>query len=87
VSLGDKSLNKKVADAIEEYVSRLGDILSQGVELGELRGGLDLRAASILLFGITQGLVNIWTLSNYGFDPLTMYERLWPVFREGVIKR
>lgn len=87
VSLGDKSLNKRVADAIDEYVSRLGDILAQGVELGELRGDLDSKAASILLFGIIQGLVNIWTLRNYGFDPLAVYERLWPVFREGVIKR
>ena len=85
VSLGDKKLNRKIADTINEYVGRLRAILSDGVERGEIRGDIDPEAAAILLFGMVQGLVSVWALKNYGFDPITTYERLWPIFREGVL--
>jgi AcrR family transcriptional regulator len=87
ISLGDKKLNIRVSQAIERYTGCLKDLLAEGVKSGEIRGDIDLEAAATALFGIIQGLVNIWALNNYGFDPKERYAALWIVFREAVIKR
>jgi AcrR family transcriptional regulator len=85
-SLGDKTLNKKVADTINKYIGRLRDVLSEGVKAGDVREDIDLEAAATLLFGMIQGLVNIWALRNYDFNPEQKYVPLWNIFREAVIK-
>jgi len=87
ISLGDKKLNKKVSDTIDNYIDRLHRILSDGVVSGMVREDIDLKASATLLFGMIQGLVNMWALSNYNFNIQQKYESLWSVFREAVIKR
>jgi AcrR family transcriptional regulator len=87
ISLGDKKLNRKISHAIERYTGCLKELLSEGIKCGEVRADIDLEAAATALFGIIQGLVNIWALTNYDFDPQEKYEALWNIFREAVIKR
>ncbi len=87
ISLGDKKLNGKVSHAIDRYTGCLKNLLAEGVKSGEVREDIDLEAAATVLFGIIQGLVNIWALKNYGFDPQEKYAPLWHIFREAVIKR
>jgi len=87
ISLGDKKLNKKVSDDIVSYIERLKGLLADGVKSGLVREDIDLEAAATLLFGMIQGLVNIWALSNYKFNLLVRYSSLWNVFKESVIKR
>jgi len=87
ISLGDKKLNTKITGTINKYISRLKDLLAEGVKTGEVRGDIDLEAAATVLFGIIQGLVNIWALNNHSFDPQEKYAPLWSIFREAVIKR
>jgi len=87
ISLGDKTLNKKISEIINKYIGCLADLLSRGVKSGEVREDINLEAAATLLFGMIQGLVNLWALSNYRFRPKENYEPLWHIFREAVIKR
>ena len=87
ISLGDKRLNTKITGTLNKYISRLKDLLAEGVRAGEVREDIDLEAAATVLFGIIQGLVNIWALSNYSFNPQDRYVPLWNTFREAVIKR
>ena len=87
ISLGDKKLNTKITGTLNKYISRLKDLLAEGVKAGEVREDIDLEAAATVLFGIIQGLVNIWALSNYSFNPQDRYVSLWNTFREAVIKR
>ncbi len=87
ISLGDKSLNKKISEFINKYVDYLAELLARGVKSGEVREDIDLEAAATVLFGTIQGLVNIWALSNYSFDPHEKYAALWSIFHEAVIKR
>jgi hypothetical protein len=35
-----------------------------------------------MLFGMTQGLANIWALSGYSFDLSEKYEALWSIYRQ-----
>jgi AcrR family transcriptional regulator len=87
ISLGNKKLNKKITDTLNKYISRLKDLLAEGVKAGEVREDIDPEAAAMVLFGIIQGLVNIWALSNYSFDPQEKYVPLWHIFCEAVVKR
>jgi len=86
VSFGDKKLNQQVYDIIDSYTNRVEDILSEGVTAGVIRPDIDLKAAAFLFFCMTQGLVNSWTLSQYGFNLEKEYSSLWTLFREAVIK-
>jgi AcrR family transcriptional regulator len=85
ISFGDKRLNKKVSESINSYVDHLKGLLADGVASGLVRKNIDLEATATLLFGMIQGLVNIWALSNYTFNLTEKYESLWKIFREAVI--
>ncbi len=86
ISFGDKKLNKKVSGVISNYVISLKHLLSEGIKSGEVKEDTDIEAAALILFGMIQGLVNIWALSNYDFNLEEKYERLWEVFRTSIIK-
>ena len=87
ISFGDKKLNKQVSNATDNYISCLKGLLAEGVKFGEVRDDIDLEAAATVLFGIIQGMVNIWALHSYSFDPQEKYIALWGIFREAVVKR
>lgn len=84
VSFGDKKLNKQVAANIDQYLSRLEDLLSEGAGAGFVRKDVHLGDAALLLFGMIQGLVNVWALNNFSFDLMEKYVSLWNIFRRGV---
>jgi len=85
ISLGDKKLNRQVYNNLQKYVSRLKELLVDGASARQVREDLDLDAASLLLFGMIQGLVNMWALSNYEFDLVDRYSSLWEVYRGTVV--
>jgi len=87
ISLGDKNLNKKASQTIDKYIAGLKELLQEGVKHGSVRGDIDLEAAATLLFGLVQGLVNIWSLSNSSFKLIDQYTRLWQVYREAIVRR
>lgn len=80
ITMGDKNLNKKVGQIIDNYIDALRDLLSQGVTSGEVRDDVDLHRAAQLLFGMIQGLGTIWTLKNRNFNLNERYEELWELF-------
>jgi len=86
VSFGDKKLNRQVFGVVDSYTDRIKDVLSEGVKAGVIRPDIDLKAAALLFFGMTQGLVNSWTLSHYSFNLEEQYTSLWKLFREAVVK-
>jgi AcrR family transcriptional regulator len=86
ISLGDKRLNKKIYSAINKYIERIREILAEGMKNGAIRPDVDPGAAARLFFGMTQGLVNIWALSQYSFELENEYKPLWEVFIKAVAK-
>jgi AcrR family transcriptional regulator len=86
ISLGDKKLNKEVYDSIVTYLDRLRSLLLEGVRGGFVREDIDLEATAMLIFGMLQGLVNFWALSNYSFDLAKKYSSLWAILREAILK-
>lgn len=80
VSLGDKELNAKMVDAINEYKRRIESLLIQGIKSSEIREDLDTETAAVLLFGLMEGLVDFWVLSNRSFDLKERFKPLWHLF-------
>ena len=87
ISFGDKKLNRKAADTIDKYVGHVKGLLEEGVRRGEVKPDVDLDAAAMVIFGMIQGLVNLWALKSYSFDPVRQYEPLWKVFVESLVRR
>ncbi|MFH1382099.1 MAG: TetR/AcrR family transcriptional regulator [Chloroflexota bacterium] len=86
ISLGDRKLNDKMSKILSRYIDSIAGLLVRGVKAGEVREDIDHQAAATLLFGMIQGLLNIWSLSNYSFSPEAKYEPLWHIFRQAVVK-
>ena len=84
ISLGDKKLNKDVYEKLNIYIDRIKHLLSEGVRSGSVKDDIDLGAAALLLFGMIQGLANIWALSGYSFDLSEKYESLWAIYRQAI---
>jgi AcrR family transcriptional regulator len=87
ISLGDRKLNKQASQTINKYISRLKELLNEGVRDGAVRQDIDLEASATLLFTLIQGLVNIWALSDGSFKLIEKYASLWQIYREAVARR
>jgi AcrR family transcriptional regulator len=84
VSLGDKRLNKKIYEVLNNYIKHIKDVLLRGVKSGEIRPDIDAAMAATVFLGIIQGLVTLWALSNYNFTLEEKYFGLWDFFRKSV---
>lgn len=87
ISLGDKSLNKKASLMINTYISKLMELLAAGVKSGSVRQDLDLEASAILLFGMIQTLVSIWSLNRCNFNLIEKYGSLWQIYSQAIAQR
>ena len=85
ISLGDRKLNKQAYQTIEKYISRLQDLLAEGVRSGAVRQDVDLKSSALLLFTLIQGLVNIWSLSDGGFNLINKFTSLWKIYRRAIV--
>ena len=87
ISLGDNRLNKRIYDTIEKYIAKLKTILEKEVRKGRLRRDIDVDATAFLIFSVVQGLSNIWTLSNYSFDPKDKFKAVLITLRKGLLDK
>ena len=87
ISFGDRNLNRQVYESINIYIERLKELIKAGADGGFIRDDIDLDACAMLLFGMIQGMVNVWALGHYKFDLADKFESLWGVFLEAIIKR
>lgn len=87
ISIGDRKLNKQASQAIAKYISRLKELLAEGVRDGAVRKDIDLDASATLLFALIQGLVNIWSLSDSNFRLTEKYAALWQIYRDAIAPR
>jgi len=87
ISLGDKKLNKDVYEKLNFYIDRVKNLLSEAARDGYVRDDIDHGASALLLFGMIQGLVNIWALGGYSFDLAAKYESLWTIYEKAIKPR
>jgi hypothetical protein len=84
ISLGDKQLNKKIYSVLCKYIEKIKNILDKSVKGGAIRADTDLEPASKMLFCMTQGLVNIWALSQHNFSLASQYKFSLSIFLKAI---
>jgi hypothetical protein len=82
-----KKLNREVYEKLNLYIDRLRGLLYEGARRGCIRDDIDHGAAALLLFGMIQGLVNIWALGNYSFDLSDKFDALWDIYKKAIRSR
>ncbi len=81
---GDPVLRKRVAQLLERYASFIREVLTEGVERGEVRKDIDLDTAAQAFFGMIQGVVTFWSLHERPGSLARRHQRLWEIFRQGI---
>jgi AcrR family transcriptional regulator len=81
ISLGDTRLNKQASEALDKYAGLIRDLLSEGIEAGEIRKDVDPEKAATLITAAIQGLVSRWALGKYSFNLEQLYLSLWSMLR------
>jgi AcrR family transcriptional regulator len=84
ISLGDRRLNRKIYDVLNKYIVHIGNIFIRGIQAKEIKTGIDPGMAATTFFGIIQGLVSLWALSNYTFTLEEKSPGLWDFFRQSI---
>ena len=85
ISLGDKELNRQASEALDSYAGHIRDLLSEGIEAGEIRKDVDPEKAATLITAAIQGLVSRWALGNYSFNLEQQYLALWNMLRATIV--
>ncbi|HOI15585.1 MAG TPA: TetR/AcrR family transcriptional regulator C-terminal domain-containing protein, partial [Geobacteraceae bacterium] len=62
------------------------ELIAGGIRDGEIRRDVNPETAALTLFGVIQGMVNMWTLSNRSFNILSRYESIWMMYRSFLVK-
>jgi AcrR family transcriptional regulator len=84
ISLGDKDLSSKAYEIINSYIILIKDTLTEGVKSKAIKPNIDLGAVSMLLFGLVQGLVTMWTLSRFSIDLEQKFDCIWEFLRDSI---
>jgi AcrR family transcriptional regulator len=87
ISLGDRSLNRRALATVDKYIACLEQLLSECQGAGAIRKDVDVKSTATLLFCAVQGIVNIWALSGYSFDPIERYEPMVAIVLKAVEPR
>jgi AcrR family transcriptional regulator len=86
ISLGDKELNERACEALNKYVERLEHILTQALNQGTLKEGIDVGSTARLISAVIQGLVNTWVLKNYTINLKAEFTSMWKVLSAGIVR-
>ena len=80
---GDDELRRLMQTAIDRHLTMIEAQLSAGVQKGEVRTDIDMKAASLQFYGLIQA-VN--TLNHFGDEDLPIGDSssLWHIFNHGV---
>jgi len=84
ISLGDKRLNRKIYDVLNNYISHIKDLIIGGIQSEEIKADIDPGMTATTFFGVIQGLVSLWALSNYTFTLEEKYPGLWYFFSQSI---
>jgi AcrR family transcriptional regulator len=84
ISLGDKRLNRKIYDVLNNYISHIKDIIIRGIQSKEIKADIDPGMTATTFFGVIQALVSLWALSNYTFTLEEKYPGLWYFFSQSI---
>jgi AcrR family transcriptional regulator len=82
--LADKELQRRVFEVVTGYISRIEELLTDGVKCGQVRQGIDPAVAALTFFALIHATVTLWALSNSSFSLARRNKLVWESYRAGV---
>lgn len=68
----NKDLRLKINEVLKGYLQVIDEILRVGIEQGEFRKDLHIRAARQMIFGTIDEVMTNWVMSDYKYDLVEM---------------
>lgn len=87
ISLGEKGLNRKISEVLNDFLGHIKQLISEGIKAGEIRADVDVDMAAMTFFGMLQGLVTIWSLSGFPSTLEIKNESMWKFYLEAIKKK
>jgi AcrR family transcriptional regulator len=75
--LADKYLRKRMFEVVSHYLSRIEQLIAQGMKSGQISQEIDLSTAALTFFAIIHATVTLWALSDSGFSLAKRHQPLW----------
>jgi AcrR family transcriptional regulator len=82
--LADKELQRRMFEVVNSYISRIEEVLAEGVKWGQVRPDLDLGTAALTFFALIHATVTLWALSGSSFSLARRHKLLWESYRGSV---
>ncbi len=86
ISLGDRGLNRKISEVLNDFLGHIKQLLVEGVKAGEVKEDVDVDMAAAAFFGMLQGLVTIWSLNGLPSRLEIKSEAMWKFYLAAVRK-
>jgi AcrR family transcriptional regulator len=84
---GDEELRKRMFEVVKSYIARIAEILTQGVDLRQVKKNIDIPTAALNFFALVHTTATIWALSNFGFSLARRHKPLWESYRASIESR
>lgn len=75
---------QRVYQMVQAYLDRVGEIVAQGQERGQMRTDTAPRFLAVMFLGLVQPAAILYHMSDGDFDVQTQAEQSWKVFRRAV---
>lgn len=85
--LADKDLRQRMFEVVSGYVARIEELLSGGMESGQIRQDVDPGMAALTFFALIHTTVTLWCLSDSDFSLARRYKPLWESYLANIAAR
>ncbi|MGG1247520.1 fatty acid metabolism transcriptional regulator FadR [Bacillus spizizenii] len=77
-------LRQKINEILKGYLNILDSILMEGIQLGELKEGLDVRLARQMIFGTIDETVTTWVMNDQKYDLAALSDSVLELLVSGI---
>ncbi|MEI1422443.1 fatty acid metabolism transcriptional regulator FadR [Bacillus cabrialesii] len=79
-------LRQKINEILKGYLNILDSILTEGIQSGELKEGLDVRLARQMIFGTIDETVTTWVMNDQKYDLAALSDSVLELLVSGIHK-
>ncbi|MDM5302772.1 fatty acid metabolism transcriptional regulator FadR [Bacillus subtilis] len=77
-------LRQKINEILKGYLTILEGILTEGIQSGELKNGLDVRLARQMIFGTIDETVTTWVMNDQKYDIAALSDSVLELLVSGI---
>ncbi|KIN30865.1 MULTISPECIES: fatty acid metabolism transcriptional regulator FadR [Bacillus] len=77
-------LRQKINEILKGYLNILDGILTEGIQSGELKEGLDVRLARQMIFGTIDETVTTWVMNDQKYDLVALSNSVLELLVSGI---